>query len=112
MDERRIHLKIKVKSLVDEARTIRIEANKTSGMAKWRLNHHRTTVVRSYTRLNLLAYGILVGTPYEIMERKCSKAPDFDKVRKIAKNFGATEEMISAWMDDAGAYLTERKEAA
>ena len=47
MNEKLVHLKIKIKSLVDESKNIRKEANKTSGMAKWNLNHHRKTIVRS-----------------------------------------------------------------
>jgi len=57
MNDRIVHLRIKIKSLVDESRNIRREANKTSGMAKWKLNQHRKTTVREHTRDNLLAYG-------------------------------------------------------
>lgn len=105
MEERTIHLKIKVKSLVDEAKTIRAEANKTSGMAKWRLNQHRKEVVRPHIRFNLLAYGILQNTPYCKMERKCAEWPDFYLVAKTAKNFGASEEQVDSWIEDAKNYL-------
>ena len=105
MHERTIHLRIKIKSLVDEAKTIREEAKKTSGMVKWGLNHHRTTVVRSHTRLNLLAYGILIGVPYHLMEKKCYEPPDLTKVAKIAKNFGGAKEDIAVWIVDAQQYL-------
>ena len=112
MEERTLHLKIKVRSLVDEAKNIRKEANKTSGMAKWRLNHHRTTVVRDHTRHNLLAYGILIGMSYERMERKCHEAPNFKRVAKIAKSFGATEEAVDSWVEEAKAYLEAKDKAA
>jgi len=114
MNERIIHLRIKVKSLADEAKTIRQEAKKTSGMVKWGLNHHRTTVVRRHTRHNLLAYGLLAGIPYEIMEKKCHQAPDFIWVAKIAKSFGGIEEDIGLWIEDAKSYLKGKnlKEAA
>lgn len=112
MEERTIHLKIKVKSLVDESRSIRKEANKVSGMAKWRLNHHRTTTVREHTRYNLLAYGILRGVPYQVMERKCQVKPSFSKVATIAKRFGASEEAIAGWTDYAEAYLTPQRKVA
>jgi len=107
MQERTVHLKIKVQSLVDEAKNIRREANKTSGMQKWGLNHHRTTVVRRHTRHNLLAYGVLIGTPYALMEKRCFEAPDFKWVAKIAKSFGGTEEDIGAWIADAEKYLED-----
>jgi hypothetical protein len=35
MNERLIHLRIKIKSLADEAVTIRKEAKKVQGMVKW-----------------------------------------------------------------------------
>ena len=101
MSERIVHLKIKIKSLADEAKTIRVEANKTSGMAKWRLNDHRTGIVRSHARLNLLAYGILTGMPYERMEKKCYEAPNFNEVSKIALRFGGSEDDVSAWVEAA-----------
>ena len=110
MEERTIHLKIKIKSLADEAVSIRKEARKVSGMAKWRLNDHRTSVVRVHARHNLLAYGILRGMPYSAMERKCHEAPDFKKVTKIAKNFGGTEEDIGSWMADATDYLKTKND--
>lgn len=110
MNEKLIHLRIKIRSLVDESKNIRREANKTSGMAKWELNHHRTTVVRDHTRHNLLAYGLLRGVPYEVMERKCHDAPHFDTVAKHAKKFGGSEEEIEKWIEDAKAYLKEQKE--
>jgi hypothetical protein len=113
MTKNRIHLKIKVQSLVDESKNIRKEANKTSGMAKWDLNHHRTSVVRPHTRKNLLAYGCLRGTPYHAMERKCDVMPNFSEVEKIARRFGGTEEDIASWIYDAKVHLKiEKKEAA
>lgn len=117
MNERTIHLKIKVQSLVDEAKTIRKEANKTRGMAKWRLNHHRTAVVRPHTRLNLLAYGILRGTPYGAMERH-SNDPNWilrnlwDKAATIAKKFGATEDQVVEWLAGAEGHISQKKQAA
>ena len=107
MEERTIHLRIKVKSLVDEAKTIRQEASKVSGMVKWNLNHHRTTVVRRHTRHNLLAYGILMGTPYYKMEKKCYEAPDFSWIKKTALNFGGTEEIIDGWIKEAKEYIRQ-----
>ena len=105
MEERTIHLKIKVKSLVDEAKTIRAEAKKVSGMVKWNLNHHRTTVVRRHTRHNLLAYGFLRGREYSQMERICYEQPEWGFVKKTALNFGAKEEEIDKWIEDAKSYI-------
>lgn len=105
MSERLTHLRIKIKNLADEARTIREEARRTSGMAKWDLNHHRTTVVRPHARHNLLAYGLLRGTPYEVIERQCYEAPNFATVEKHARKFGATDDEIAAWIEAAKVYL-------
>ena len=110
MSEQLIHLRIKVKSLVDESKTIRKEANKTSGMAKWRLNHHRTTVVRVHTRYNLLAYGLLRGIPYSVMEKKCYGRPNLAAVAKHAKKFGGTPAVIDAWIEAAEGHLETQKE--
>jgi hypothetical protein len=112
MNERLIHLRIKIKSLADEARTIRQEAKKTSGMVKWGLNAHRTGTVRHHTRHNLLAYGLLRGTPYEIMEKKCHEAPDFNAVTQHAKRFGGTDEVITSWIEEAKAHLVPQRQAA
>jgi hypothetical protein len=54
-------LRIKALHLAAEARIIRREASKTSGMSKWSLNHHRTTVVRNEARATQLAYQFLLG---------------------------------------------------
>ena len=54
-------LRIKAKHLAEEARIIRREAQKTSGMDKWDLNHHRTATVRNEARATQLAYQFLLG---------------------------------------------------
>jgi hypothetical protein len=110
MEERTIYLKIKVRSIADEAKSIRQEAKKTSGEVKWGLNHHRTTVVRDHARHNLLAYGILRGVPYRAMEQKCHERPKFSRVETIAKRFGATEEQVSSWVSDVFEYLDPAEE--
>jgi hypothetical protein len=110
MNERLIHLRIKIKNLADEARSIREEARKTSGMVKWGLNDHRTGVVRPHARHNLLAYGLLRRVPYEAIERTCFEAPNFSTVEKHAKQFGGDENEIAVWIADAKAYLKSQKE--
>ena len=109
MDERLIHLKIKIKNLADEARSIREEARKTSGMIKWNLNHHRTTTVRCAARENLLAYGLLRGVPYAIIEQKSAEAPYWSQVAKHAKRFGGSEDYIEEWIEEAKKYFKAQK---
>lgn len=110
MEERTIHLRIKVKSLVEEARIIRHEAKKEKGMVKWGLNQHRKTVVRDHARHNLLAYGILVGVPYGRMEHRCREKPNFSRVETLARRFGATQKDVTAWIEEAKDYLDPPKE--
>lgn len=126
MYDRLIHLRIKIKSLVDESKNIRRESRKIEttkkkakekdllteeyarslGSAKWKLDHHRTTVVRWHTRFNLLAYGLLRGIPYEVMEKKCNIPPNFKKITSTAKNFGGADREIVPWVNSAKEYLT------
>jgi len=108
-NERLIHLRIKIKSLAAEASTIREEARKVHGMVKWELNHHRTSLLRKHARHNLLAYGLLRGVPYEVIEIKCNDAPHFESVIKFAKTFGGKEEDIAVWVQKAKEYLKAYK---
>jgi len=125
LKERTVHLRIKIKSLVAESRIIRAEANRLKPFIakesdtnkkrplqnrRERLHNHRRDVVRVHTRLNLLAYGILRGIPYEVMEKKCFEKPYFPKISKIAKDFGAAEDQITKWVSDAKIYLHNKKE--
>lgn len=105
MEERIIHLRVKVKYLAAEARIIRAEARKTKGMVKWGLNHHRKTVVRHHSRHNLLAYGLLRGQPYETMEKECKEPPDLSWVASLAKRFGGDETDVAVWVHDAKTYI-------
>lgn len=109
MKDRRLHLKIKIKTLTAEADIIRFEAHKVCKFEKWELNHHRTTVVRDAARRNLLAYAMLRNKPYKAMELKTEKPIEyyiFEQILGIAKRFGCTDkEMMQQWMDDAVAHL-------
>jgi hypothetical protein len=106
MNERTRHLKVKIKNLADEARTIRQEESKTSGMERWSLQHHRKTVVRRAARHNLLAYAFLRGRPYSRVESACTEnTPDWKRIRKIALDFGGDPERLDDWILDAEAWL-------
>ena len=115
MNERIIHLRIKIKNLADEAKSIRQEAAKASGMVKWGLNQHRTSVVRRAARENLLAYGLLRHIPYESIEKNTSgplvfmEHALFPAVVKIARRFGGEDLYIEAWVASAKDYLKEQE---
>ena len=111
MEERTIHLRIKVKYLAAEARIIRAEARKTRGMVRWGLNHHRKTVVRHHSRHNSLAYGLITGMPYEAMEKNCNTPPDLSWVSSLAKRFGGQEILIEIWIEDAKTYIQKLQRA-
>ena len=97
-NERIRHLKIKIVNLADEARTIRREEQKTHGMERWNLQHHRKTVVRDAARANLLAYAYLRGIAYKRMESpNTRKEIEWSRVRKIIKTFGGDPEGAEAW---------------
>jgi len=92
-----IELKIKVKNLADEARTIRIEENKVHGMAKWNLQHHRKTVVRNAARRTQLAYQIVRGRDWNSC---CShdgftRMSDFSEVSRMVKRYGSAESVLT-----------------
>jgi hypothetical protein len=107
MNDRLIHLRIKIKTFAAEAVIIRQEAQKVSGTSKWGLNAHRTGILREHARYNLLAYGLLKGLKYEVMEKKCDQPPNFKKVAEVAERFGGVKEDIEKWITEAKAYCME-----
>lgn len=122
----RTYLKIKIKNLADESRTIRSEERKSlqagrslradgkPSDAKYTefngLRDHRLTVVRPASRANGLAYGFLLGHAYATMERKTEASPDFRAILKVAKKFGTPEDLLRwpAWQEAAVAHLKEQ----
>jgi hypothetical protein len=101
MNARTRHLKIKVKNCAEEAHIIRKEEQKTYGMERWNLQHHRKTHLRRITRLNQLAYGFLRGIPYSAMESKTATDPSWEAVEGIAMRFGGDPEEFGLWLSEA-----------
>lgn len=96
-------LKVKIKSLAEEAQIIRLEERRALARtpegkpSKWTdpdlysgLREHRIGTVRSEQRLSLLAYAFLRGTPYHKVEPKAATKPDWERVRKLVDKFGLT----------------------
>jgi hypothetical protein len=113
-------LKIKIKSLAEEAKIIRHEVNKASklqkyytseedrcslGNLKYNLNEHKKGIVRHESRHALLAYAIIRNIPYEKLEAKCNEAPYLKKVSDMARRFGAAQDVIEEWIKNAKEYL-------
>jgi hypothetical protein len=133
MNARRIHLKIKIQTLADEARHIRRDERKALAHARNNLhsdregsaeesakayrtyedlNDHRRGIVREVARTNHLAYGCLKGTPYEKIERICVDPPDWSEVRKVALRFGGDPEKVEAWINAAQEHISGQRRAA
>ena len=85
-------LKVKIKSLAEEARIIRREeqlakaARQTQKLLS--LHEHRVGTVRRASRHSQLAYGFLRYVPYEKMERVHHSQPNWQTVKKEAAKFG------------------------
>ena len=88
MDER-TYLKVKIKSLAEEAKIIRAETKKAKHTSiKDGLYRHRIDVVRVEARSTHLAYGFLRGRGYRQMESVAHSAPDWKRVRKMVEKYG------------------------
>ncbi len=96
MRDQRIRLKVKIRSLADEARTIRKEERKPHkdmddvGYSDERrgLWIHRTGLVRREARHALLAYGFIRGRRYRQMEAECEIEPDWRAVQRLVAKYG------------------------
>ena len=115
---RKTQLKIKIKSLAEESKIIRLEENKLTKQIKHNkekskdlnslresLSEHRKSIVRNEARYSLLAYALLRNIPYHKVETKCKNKPDLGEVISIAKRFGANSDMIGEWTKQATEYL-------
>lgn len=111
MKDRRIHLRIKIKSLAAEARIIRAEAKKLKGLDKYDLNEHRTGVVRYHARMSQLAYAALRGVPYRVVEPRVrsDNHPSLEEVKSMALRFGADGEKLIQWAQEAQVHLKEQR---
>lgn len=88
--DRREMLRVKLKSLAEEARIIRREEQRTHTVLRDELHRHRVLVVRSEARATHLAYGFIRGRTLEQMEASSDPAapPNWDKVRSMLKRYG------------------------
>lgn len=103
-----IELKIKVKNLADEARTIRTEEAKLHGMEKWNLQHHRKTVVRDAARRTLIAYQICRGRDWEPSASRdgFTRRSDYSEVCRMVKKYGKAEAVTSLPQIEAALMLS------
>lgn len=87
--DRREMLRVKIKSLAEEARIIRHEEARTTGMLQFELHLHRVNQVRRASREALYAYQVIRGKhPYDF-ERGAKTMPDLAKVSAMVVKYGA-----------------------
>lgn len=88
-----IKLKIKTKSLAEEARIIKKEENKWlknipkgeyPGYGYYSLRNHRTLDVKRETRATLLAIAFLRNKPFNVVERSSKTAPSHGQIKRVA----------------------------
>jgi hypothetical protein len=96
-------LKVKLKTLAEEARIIRQEKSKAIKDRDYDLaNHlhiHRIETVRRECRATLLAYQCLRGIPYTACERENSTRPDTDAFERMCKRYGGLNISFDRWKD-------------
>lgn len=118
-----LELKIKIKSLAEEARIIRKEEHKLSDKIKnykkrhqvkeldekskpwsWKCNslhNHRTEKVRGEARHSLLVYRMMKGFLYREIEPMAHVPPNLQKIHDMAMRFGVPRAECYKWLLDA-----------
>lgn len=85
--DRRLFLKVKIKSLAAESKIIRKE-EKLHPLFREELYLHRKFVVAREARATLLAYSFLRGIPYKKVESNCDSPPDWSRVKTMVLKYG------------------------
>lgn len=89
LQDNREYLRVKVKSLAEEARIIRKEETRTYGAIRDGLHLHRVGVVRYEARATHLAYGLIRGRALERIEKSDSRTDHlWKKVRAMIEKYG------------------------
>lgn len=90
--DRREMLKVKIKSLAEEARIIRKEEKRSHGQLRDELYRHRIDVVRYKSRLALLAYALIRGKdPLKGDPKADNDWLAHPSVQAMVKKFGPTQ---------------------
>ncbi len=102
--DRREQLRVKLKSLAEEARIIRKEERRIFGQLREELYRHRIGIVRFEARCSHLAYGFIRGLTLEQMEpRRNVDIPEyvaeaidkalFKRVQELIKKYGPKDSL-------------------
>jgi hypothetical protein len=89
--DRREMLKVKIKSLMEEAQIIRREERKAKGDLRFELHNHRVYQVRHESRLSHIAYGFVRGrslTRTEPRSKNGLRAADWKKIWFMYTTYG------------------------
>lgn len=98
MQDPKAYLKVKIKSLAEEARIIREEERKTQDPeARAGLVSHRKGTVRQEARHTLLAYGFLRGKKYRQIEPKSHTKPVWPRVVRMLRTYGLEDPGWKIW---------------
>lgn len=92
--DRREMLRVKAKSLAEEARIIRREEKRARpGLLREELHRHRVMDVRSEARATYLAYGLIRGTALEKIERPKEPRTDvlWKRVKAMVRSYGPAD---------------------
>ena len=106
MKNSRIYLKVKIKSLAEEAKIIRREERKIENQDfRNGLHRHRVVDVRKEARATLIAYGYLCGKTYKQLEPNATKPLDWSKVKSMVQRYSRPElfkvEDLDSWVKSA-----------
>lgn len=90
MRDRREQLKVKIKSLAEEARIIRLEEKRAKNdRARYELYWHRIDIVRKASRNALVAYGFINGRDYSAIETNPKTEPNWKEVERLVTKYGS-----------------------
>lgn len=101
--DRREMLRVKAKSLAEEAHLIRREERRTRGLLRDELRWHRTGVVRFEARATHLAYGIIRGRSIDRIEKSSTRRYGMTE-RALATSRGGLRLFT---LDAAGKFLRD-----
>lgn len=89
--DRRVMLKVKIKSLMEEARIIRKEENRFTGTLHNELHLHRVLDLRRAARHAALAYAIVRGIDLERVEPIRYTEPNWAEVTRMVRKYGSKD---------------------
>lgn len=92
--DRREMLRVKLKSLAEEARIIRREEQRTFGALREELHRHRVDIVRKVARDTHVAYGLIRGKTIDQIEPGRKSDPDWEAVEKMVKKYGSQQAVV------------------